>query len=214
MYHILQDRRCKAVQELIRILKPGGQALIYVWAMEQELNKVRSKYLREKKLEKTDIERSSPCYKNKLDDSASNIEIEEEAVKNSKENSKNRSAENSLDSNRSDVNRHRKSGEFMHADESSECCSSSDINTDVPELRLAVHKNRTEFKQQDLLVPWELKNQKDKEKCEEEKNVFHRFYHVFHKGELEALCDKVGSCKVVDSYYDQGNWAVILQKLS
>ena len=36
-----------ALQELVRLLRPGGKALIYVWAMEQEYNKKKSKYLRE-----------------------------------------------------------------------------------------------------------------------------------------------------------------------
>lgn len=31
----------------MRLLKPGGRALIYVWAFEQEYNKLRSKYLKD-----------------------------------------------------------------------------------------------------------------------------------------------------------------------
>ncbi|KAG7226011.1 hypothetical protein INR49_018621 [Caranx melampygus] len=42
-----QERRLAAVRELVRLLKPGGRALIYVWAFEQEYNKQRSKYLKE-----------------------------------------------------------------------------------------------------------------------------------------------------------------------
>ncbi|KAI1893935.1 hypothetical protein AGOR_G00128770 [Albula goreensis] len=45
-----QERRLAAVNELVRLLKPGGRALIYVWALEQEYNKQRSKYLKEKDL--------------------------------------------------------------------------------------------------------------------------------------------------------------------
>ncbi|KAM3935290.1 tRNA (carboxymethyluridine(34)-5-O)-methyltransferase ALKBH8 [Leptodactylus fuscus] len=44
-----EDRRLAAVQELIRLLKPGGKALIYVWAMEQEYKQNKSKYLKEGK---------------------------------------------------------------------------------------------------------------------------------------------------------------------
>ncbi|KAJ8256777.1 hypothetical protein COCON_G00189290 [Conger conger] len=42
-----QERRLAAVNELVRLLKPGGRALIYVWALEQEYRKQRSKYLKE-----------------------------------------------------------------------------------------------------------------------------------------------------------------------
>uniref|UniRef100_A0A7N8XTQ4 tRNA (carboxymethyluridine(34)-5-O)-methyltransferase n=1 Tax=Mastacembelus armatus TaxID=205130 RepID=A0A7N8XTQ4_9TELE len=42
-----QERRLAAVRELVRLLKPGGQALIYVWAFEQEYNKQKSKYLKD-----------------------------------------------------------------------------------------------------------------------------------------------------------------------
>ncbi|KAF3847818.1 hypothetical protein F7725_020846 [Dissostichus mawsoni] len=46
-----QERRLAAVQELVRLLKPGGRALIYVWAFEQEYNKQRSKYLKDQNKE-------------------------------------------------------------------------------------------------------------------------------------------------------------------
>ncbi|GLD57223.1 alkylated DNA repair protein alkB homolog 8, partial [Lates japonicus] len=36
------ERRLAAVRELVRLLKPGGRALIYVWAFEQEYNKQSS----------------------------------------------------------------------------------------------------------------------------------------------------------------------------
>uniref|UniRef100_A0ACB8FG60 Uncharacterized protein n=1 Tax=Sphaerodactylus townsendi TaxID=933632 RepID=A0ACB8FG60_9SAUR len=42
------ERRLAALCELVRLLRPGGRALIYVWAMEQEYNKQKSKYLKEK----------------------------------------------------------------------------------------------------------------------------------------------------------------------
>ncbi|XP_070685529.1 tRNA (carboxymethyluridine(34)-5-O)-methyltransferase alkbh8 [Pempheris klunzingeri] len=46
-----QERRLAAVRELVRLLKPGGRALIYVWAFEQEYNKQKSKYLKDQNKE-------------------------------------------------------------------------------------------------------------------------------------------------------------------
>lgn len=42
--------------------------------------------------------------------------------------------------------------------------------------------------------------------------TFHRYYHVFQSGELEYLCSLVSSLTVVRSYYDQGNWCVVVER--
>ena len=39
-----EKRRIRAVEELARILKPGGKIMIYVWALEQKLRKVINLY--------------------------------------------------------------------------------------------------------------------------------------------------------------------------
>ena len=35
-----QDRRVAAIQELVRIMRPGGKLMLYVWAYEQKHRKV------------------------------------------------------------------------------------------------------------------------------------------------------------------------------
>ncbi|KAJ9601051.1 hypothetical protein L9F63_000786 [Diploptera punctata] len=85
---------------------------------------------------------------------------------------------------------------------------------------LPVHTNRTQFQHHDLLVPWKLKpgqNSKSETKPDEQNTsdlvpTFYRYYHVFEEGELEQLCGMVKGAKIVSSYYDQGNWCIILQK--
>nr|XP_046245306.1 alkylated DNA repair protein alkB homolog 8 isoform X2 [Scatophagus argus] len=62
-----QERRLAAVRELVRLLKPGGRALIYVWAFEQEYNKQRSKYLKDQKKEHS--EKNHSPTNNTLEDS-------------------------------------------------------------------------------------------------------------------------------------------------
>ncbi len=75
------------------------------------------------------------------------------------------------------------------------------------DLVLPVHENKTDFRHADLLVPW-------KRKTEDGDKVFHRFYHVYHEGELEsAVSLAVGDlAEVLESYYDQGNWCVVIRK--
>ena len=46
----------------MRILSPGGQALLYVWALEQEKDKKKSNYLSEHRIEERS--RNDPTYDN------------------------------------------------------------------------------------------------------------------------------------------------------
>lgn len=82
------------------------------------------------------------------------------------------------------------------------------IETEDQKISLPVHTNRTEFQHQDLFVPWKLRGPK---KVKDEQ-VFLRFYHVYEELELEKDCQEVEGVQVVKSYYDQGNWCVVLEK--
>lgn len=169
-----------AVTELVRLLKVGGHALIYVWAMEQEYKNQNSKYLKtDKNMEnqenvKPKTSKQKPERRNDLDEA--NSESIERQVHAGKVGS-------------------------MPADGEEDC------GKEIPP-RLSVHTNRTAFVSQDLLVPWHLKG----EVKASPGPVFHRFYHVFQRGELEHLCASVSGVEVQQSYYDQGNWCIVLQK--
>lgn len=39
--------------------------------------------------------------------------------------------------------------------------------------------------------------------------VYQRYYHLFERGELDALVEEVPGAQVVDSFYDKDNWCVI-----
>jgi len=161
-----QLRRLTALSEVARLLRVGGQALVYVWAVEQEKDNVKSKYLRPSK-------------------SSENI------------------------------------------DSRLGLLTASGVTPSLP-----VHINGTAFKAQDVLVPWHLKKssrvavQCDQElladsstaaatdETSETKNpqILHRYYHTFVDGELQQLCELVAGVQVVYSYYDQGNWCVIIER--
>lgn len=79
-------------------------------------------------------------------------------------------------------------------------------------ITLPVHTNRTQFAHQDLLVPWKLKGKSQVQSSDETK-TFLRYYHVFNEGELEKICKEIPSIKVNESYYDQGNWCIIFEKI-
>ncbi|XP_043928540.1 alkylated DNA repair protein alkB homolog 8 [Protopterus annectens] len=184
-----EERRLAAITELKRLLCPGGKALIYVWAVEQEYKKERSKYLKEDKRLKEE----------------SNNQLSKEASTNSC---------TCIDSQISDSLD--KISNWENRDR--------DIIVHT-QPKLSVHTNRTAFTSQELLVPWHLKGDakkssdahKEKELADmqnltDTELVFHRYYHVFCEGELEAACRRVAGVRIEQSYYDQGNWCVILEK--
>ncbi|XP_037087806.1 alkylated DNA repair protein alkB homolog 8-like [Pollicipes pollicipes] len=81
---------------------------------------------------------------------------------------------------------------------------------DAAALPLPVHTNRTEFQQQDVLVPWKLRGGAELLPS----GVHHRYYHVYRQGELEEDARSAGGLVVRESYYDQGNWCAVLEKAS
>lgn len=149
---LLKARRSKAIKEILRVLKLGGKALIYVWAFEQEGPEGPSNYLKLNKAKETDKE----------NENTREIQLRE-------------------------------------------CSSSPKV------IKMPVHKNRTNFIKQDMLVPWKEKKSSESDKENSEVTVHHRYYHVFYEGELENLVSE-NEGHILSSYYDKGNWCVLFQK--
>ena len=194
-----QERRHSAIRELLRVLRPGGKALIYVWALEQELHKVKSNYLKESKI------RLKEESKFKCKGTKDEVKKENEEMK-----KKDLSGENNESSNK----------QVDKCDKTNNPCeitSEDKIKNKTWCNSLNVHVNGTNFDTQDLLVPWHLRGQKAGKDSEDssikQSNLFHRYYHVFQQGELETLCNNVDGAKVISSYYDKGNWCCILEKV-
>ncbi|NXG79107.1 ALKB8 protein, partial [Baryphthengus martii] len=188
------ERRLAAIRELARLLRPGGTALIYVWAMEQEYKNQKSKYLKEKNGNKDKEE-----------------EINTDMAQRPRSGQMSDSRQNSACSQ-----------QLLHDSKVEGCGAKS-----AADSRLPIHTNRTSFHSQDLLVPWHLKGDTKKKEesvdmvvfpagskeSKELSPVFHRYYHVFCEGELEAVCKSLDCVRIQKSYYDQGNWCVVLEKL-
>ncbi|KIW39055.1 hypothetical protein, variant [Exophiala oligosperma] len=60
---------------------------------------------------------------------------------------------------------------------------------------------------QDVLVPWVLKP--DHNTNTEPPKTYHRYYHLYHEGELEDDAKTAGA-RIVKSGYDRDNWWVII----
>eukprot|EP00057_Strongylocentrotus_purpuratus_P033802 XP_792844.3 PREDICTED: alkylated DNA repair protein alkB homolog 8-like [Strongylocentrotus purpuratus] len=318
-------RRLQALKEITRVLRPGGLALVTVWAMEQEHKKEKSKYILKKGETRKDNTNCPMCARDALTDETTrftNSGNDEESRKCEPSNdAREDKREESIidnDDKREGTTRETKSQsglctnpsvripydrdhdhgnssdlESKLADNSgvrSKVADDNDVRSrmdedndvrsrtydksrvsteiqqeeqascnaghDRPSLRteatnslqqgaadgkinndehsaetppgetILVHKNRTQFEQQDLLVPWHLRGQASKgqvsknpenlgddSKSTAKEKVFFRYYHVFVKGEMEELCQTIEGVRVKETYYDQGNWCVIFQKL-
>ncbi|XP_017148177.1 alkylated DNA repair protein alkB homolog 8 [Drosophila miranda] len=143
------DRRLSALREMARVLRPGGRALVYVWAKEQRRNDRKSAYLRQNKA----------------------------------------------------VHKERTTEQEQRQKQQHELEQRPQDHVSLP-----VHTNRTEFQQQDVLVPWKTKD--------EQRTTFLRYYHVFEEHELEKLVAQVPEVELTKSYYDQGNHCVIFKKVA
>lgn len=169
LHHLsTMERRAKMLNEMVRVLKPGGKALVTVWAKEQKYKDKESFYISSKNSKSTADAGKIPKQKIKIPETS-------EEKKN-----------NPL-----------------------------------------CHKFGKEFQKQDLFVAWnysntgQKKSKKNKAEIEvnsedvkpAEEKVFLRFYHVFENQELENLFSHVPNARVIESYYEQGNWCAIFQKI-
>ena len=168
------ERRVAALQELVRLVRPDGKALIYVWTMEQEYNK-KSKYLREN--------RTSQGMKEGISNDTSVQELLAKQLP--------------IVGNQDSAHSVSSINDFQDR----ECNSRNVANSKLP-----IHTNRTSFHSQDLPGPWHFKGNPDKDKRVEPFGplgsrdpgpVFHRYYHVFCEGGLEAACQTLSNISIL-----------------
>lgn len=82
--------------------------------------------------------------------------------------------------------------------------------------------SRRKFREQNVLVPWQLQNhftlknestESNEQESENPQNtVYQRFCHVYCEGELENLANRVPGCRVLESGYDKSNWYICFEK--
>lgn len=190
LHHLsTQERRTKALLEIKRCLKPGGRALVTVWAKEQKYKNKSSFY----------IKKSSNSSNDKQE-----TEVEEEAVEESK---------------RSRQLKEKQRKEQMEQQQKQKQQEAEELKNMPP-----VHKFGNEFEKKDVFVAWhynpKTKSKKEDpsaaataEKSSNNSKVYLRFYHVFESQELESLFQNVPDIRIVDSFYEEGNWCAIFEKI-
>lgn len=79
-------------------------------------------------------------------------------------------------------------------------------------IELTIHKNRTPFTEQDVLVPFQGRSEASGQPSNQGKAQYLRYYHVFREKELDQMFQEIPSVKIVESYYDKGNWCIVAAK--
>lgn len=177
------ERRLAGLKELVRVTRPGGLVLVYVWALEQEAKKVKKSDLKE-----VEFTADYPKRNGNKGGSLKENDVSEELPTRIENFSS--SSENSTDCYFS----------RLRVNASREAFEQQDLF--VP------WKYSGPGKQQEKQE--RAKGEKDDNVTE--CHVFHRYYHVFQDGELRELCNQVSDVTVEKLYYDKGNWCVILRK--
>ncbi|XP_028904008.1 alkylated DNA repair protein alkB homolog 8 isoform X1 [Ornithorhynchus anatinus] len=182
------ERRLATLRELARLLRPGGKALVSVWAMEQEYNEQKSKYLRGNRNGEGEEEQSNgeaELLGEEMPDSGG-----PEAVRSVP-------PAGDLEDEARDADRAVRSKLPVHTNRT--CFHSQDLL--VPwHLKGGGKSGKGAEASKPASDPGAGP-------------VFHRYYHVFCEGELEGACRTLTDVRVEQSYYDQGNWCVIFTKL-
>lgn len=214
-----EQRRLEALQELVRITRVGGLVLVYVWALEQDEDEAEKEEnaLKAGINNNKDYEKTMTC----VDGNVSNF-IEEGMDKlnlvNDKDTVKELDNQNAIEKSNL-VGGKKSQGTIEHSKEKLDLVNNAKNDEACEQKYIQVAAGRNTFQQQDLLVPWHLKNSSSEssntsrnEENKTQEQVFHRFYHVFKRGELRQLCCRISNVSVKDLYLDRGNWCIVLQK--
>ena len=229
------ERRANAIREILRIVKPNGLVLIYVWAQEQSKdassieNVIKSVSNTEGLAEgdKAETQTNDVSFSkgsSSVRGAEEGISIDEKAS--IKVNCESVITESLDPCDRSEFDNSTREDTLKTDDTTAvngRCIRKETEARMDDRKKIEVNDARNVFQQQDLLIPWHFRGKQEQKNksynsdkststsshCEQ---VYHRFYHVFVEGELEKLCFDVGGNEVVKSYHDKGNWCIILRK--
>ncbi|WCJ44563.1 tRNA (carboxymethyluridine(34)-5-O)-methyltransferase [Euphorbia peplus] len=205
LHHLsTENRRKKAIEELVRVVKKGGMVLITVWAAEQEDLSLLAKWtpLSPKYIDEW-IGPGSPRVRSPSYISLESISETEESMFGEQLKILKEKPDEGL----------RKTPDLV-----------SQIENDTKVLKDENAKN-----QQEYFIPWHLPYHRAEiggasacalesglAKKDDKKGavVYNRYYHVFSEGELERLATGLKNAVVVDRFFDKSNWCIVLEKTS
>lgn len=204
LHHLsTEERRKRAIEELVRIVCKGGRILITVWAVEQEDRALLTKWtpLTDKYMEEW-VEPTSNFGSRSSTASLASIQETEHYNSSDLETENNNSEEH----------------------EQAYSPSEQHLRFQLPDTERSTVESERE---QEYFVPWHLPYHRAEisgasasaissgfAKRDDKKGavIYNRYYHVFAEGELERLASCISNAIIVDSFYDKSNWCVIIEK--
>jgi len=204
LHHLsTEERRKRAIEELVRIVCKGGRILITVWAVEQEDRALLTKWtpLTQKYME----EWVEPTSNFGSRSSTASLEIIQETEHYN-------SSDLETQNNNSEEHEQAYSPSEQH------------LGVQLPDTKISTVESERE---QEYFVPWHLPYHRAEisgvsasaissgfAKRDDKKGavIYNRYYHVFAEGELERLASCISDAVIVDSFYDKSNWCVIIEK--
>ncbi|KAF6149242.1 hypothetical protein GIB67_026098 [Kingdonia uniflora] len=193
LHHLsTEDRRRKAINELVRTVRKGGLVLITVWAVEQENKSLLTKWtpLTPKYVEEW-VGPSSPRVRCS---SSSTLKSIPETLNNSFTNQL-KDEENCIDK--------------MEDNSVTLGISSGAANQQEYFVPWHLPYHRAEVSGDSACA---LSNGLAKKDDKKGAVVYNRYYHVFAEGELERLVSGTEDTVIVNRFYDKSNWCIILEK--
>ncbi|XP_076031510.1 tRNA (carboxymethyluridine(34)-5-O)-methyltransferase ALKBH8-like [Oratosquilla oratoria] len=212
------ERRKAAILEMARVLTVGGQGLVYVWALEQQYHKKKSAYLKQNKKNRpgrnknTEEDNGSfrPQYRETQAPQRHEVGLLPQEPKS--------------DFNKTDVKIpttnlpiHENRTGFTHQDmlvpwKLKPQKGSGDSRDRLSQDRAKTETNRENEMSNEEKISLEAAGKVAMEAVNP--SIFHRYYHLFREGELESICTSLPCVQIIKSYYDEGNWCVIFEKIA
>ncbi|CAL5202898.1 unnamed protein product [Lathyrus oleraceus] len=190
LHHLsTENRRIKAIEELVRVVKKGGLVLITVWAVEQEDSSLLNKWtpLADKYVEEWQGSGSPRAARLTSSPSLESIpEIEESGF----------GGEERKVCNVSEV-----LGDLKEEDNAKNQ-QEYFVPWHLPYHRAEVSGASAHALATGLATKDDIKGAV----------VYNRYYHVFSEGELESLTNGISNARVVDQFFDKSNWCIILER--
>eukprot|EP00897_Mesotaenium_endlicherianum_P001874 jgi/Mesen1/1714/ME000138S00572 len=211
LHHLSTEQRRKwAIQELLRLVCPGGKVLITVWAREQEDQTLVSKWTPlAGAYTEVWVDASSSSVRSRpppSDKRGPNVLSGQEQTQpnGALDVSPSPSLDTAADSS---VEAGRRAEERSRAGNGTASGNQEEQEYFVP-WHLPYHRAEVGGASA-RAVSSGLARRDDNKRAV----VYNRYYHVFRQAELERLAAEVGGAKLIDSFYDKSNWCIILEKL-